>query len=627
MFKEWYEKNINSVNSFVPFFPDINDREKWENIDSAKKERLIADADIYYNFDWPTCKASDHLRFHTDGDRSAYEKTLFKKRDALTSLVLGQCVLGTDNKKYAMDILNGIVAICEESYWGAAAHCHLFNPDAPYWKLFVQNRLYPILDLFTAETGNLLSWTKFLLKDFRFYDCDDGTLGVQLWERVDYEIKTRVLTPYYDYDFYWWMGLDGNRVNNWNPWITCNVVSCLLNCGTDTEYIKNYLHKVFTILENYYNSIYPDGGCDEGPLYWFKAGNALFQTLYELYRATNGQINFFDDKKIKNIGSYLVKAHAFENIFANFADSHHKVFENPVFVSLYGKYTNNNDMILLGEDLKKHFNTSENPSGRPRHFSFLLKCILEELFEEIPTVNAQTDTAENYYLPDLQFASLKQKNNDGFIVFAKGGNNDESHNHNDIGNFIVYADKKPLFIDAGVETYTQKTFSEHRYELWTMQSGWHNVPIVNGAEQPPGAEYKAENCNLSVLENSSVFSVDFKKAYDEKSYLSSLNRSIILENDLKITDKYIFTKNQNSITQVFLSVIKPQKKDSYIEYILDSNKKAILEFDRNSFDVVIEEKKIADRRLQADWGNKIYRTKLIAEATEKFVAEYLLKIV
>lgn len=45
----------------------------------------------------------------------------------------------------------------------------------------------------------------------------------------------------------------------------------------------------------------------------------------------------------------------------------------------------------------------------------------------------------------------------------------ERHNHNDIGQFIVYADGKPVIIDVGVETYTAKTFSERRYEIWTME--------------------------------------------------------------------------------------------------------------------------------------------------------------
>ncbi|MCG8499689.1 MAG: heparinase II/III-family protein, partial [Firmicutes bacterium] len=63
----------------------------------------------------------------------------------------------------------------------------------------------------------------------------------------------------------------------------------------------------------------------------------------------------------------------------------------------------------------------------------------------------------------------------GFFFAAKGGYNDKSHNHNDVGNFVLYYNGYPVFIDVGVGTYTAKTFSNKRYEIWTMQSEYHNL--------------------------------------------------------------------------------------------------------------------------------------------------------
>lgn len=62
---------------------------------------------------------------------------------------------------------------------------------------------------------------------------------------------------------------------------------------------------------------------------------------------------------------------------------------------------------------------------------------------------------------------------------AKGGHNDESHNHNKMGQFIVYYDGKSVFIDIGVGTYTEKTFSPKLYEIWTMQSAYYNLPTMD----------------------------------------------------------------------------------------------------------------------------------------------------
>ena len=45
-------------------------------------------------------------------------------------------------------------------------------------------------------------------------------------------------------------------------------------------------------------------------------------------------------------------------------------------------------------------------------------------------------------------------------------------------------------IDAGVGTYNRQTFSEQRYDIWTMQSNYHNLPMINGVPQKNGPEFK-----------------------------------------------------------------------------------------------------------------------------------------
>ena len=52
-------------------------------------------------------------------------------------------------------------------------------------------------------------------------------------------------------------------------------------------------------------------------------------------------------------------------------------------------------------------------------------------------------------------------------------------------------------IDVGVETYTAKTFSSKRYEIWTMQSAFHNLPTINGVMQAAGRQYRSARRELS----------------------------------------------------------------------------------------------------------------------------------
>jgi hypothetical protein len=69
--------------------------------------------------------------------------------------------------------------------------------------------------------------------------------------------------------------------------------------------------------------------------------------------------------------------------------------------------------------------------------------------------------------------------------------------HNDVGNFLLYCDSVPVLVEAGVETYTKFTFSSARYGIWTMQSGYHNLPTLNGIDQEPGKEHCAKAVSLT----------------------------------------------------------------------------------------------------------------------------------
>src|SRR5512142_2657979 len=105
-------------------------------------------------------------------------------------------------------------------------------------------------------------------------------------------------------------------------------------------------------------------------------------------------------------------------------------------------------------------------------------------------------------------ARRKEGSAEGLYLAAQGGHNAESHNHNDVGNFIVFAGGKPVVIDIGVETYTAKTFSARRYEIWTMQSAYHNLPTIGGAMQQAGREYQARDVRYQADDRAAEMSLD-----------------------------------------------------------------------------------------------------------------------
>ena len=158
------------------------------------------------------------------------------------------------------------------------------------------------------------------------------------------------------------------------------------------------------------------------------------------------------------------------------------------------------------------------------------------------------------WYPEAQFCY--RTNRDGLFFAAKGGHNNESHNHNDVGTFLLYADNKPLLIDAGVGTYTKKTFSPERYTIWTMQTNYHNLPLINGYAQQFGREFKATNpqCNAK----KSTFSLDIASAYPAEAGIDSYNRQYTLKGKtLIINDAYRLNEVKADNQLVFHTAVSP----------------------------------------------------------------------
>lgn len=86
---------------------------------------------------------------------------------------------------------------------------------------------------------------------------------------------------------------------------------------------------------------------------------------------------------------------------------------------------------------------------------------------------AQPQEAQSVWYPSV---GILVSRSEAWVAGVKAGCNNDSHNHNDVGSVTLYRDGRPLLVDIGVETYSKKTFSAQRYEIWTMQSSWHNLP-------------------------------------------------------------------------------------------------------------------------------------------------------
>ena len=209
-----------------------------------------------------------------------------------------------------------------------------------------------------GEITNILSWTWYLFKD------EFDKIHPLIAKRLKEEIMKKAINPYYERNDFWWQGLDGSRsVNNWNPWTNHNMLTAILIMEDDQAKKIEGVEKVVRSLDVFINGYPADGGCDEGPSYWGRAGASLYQNLDLLKRATNGKFNVFDNQLIKNMGSYIYKAYIHYPYFINFADADAKTGSRPSIIYRYGKDIDDPIMEKFGAFLAKKQNWGDGPVG------------------------------------------------------------------------------------------------------------------------------------------------------------------------------------------------------------------------------------------------------------------------
>lgn len=191
---------------------------------------------------------------------------------------------------------------------------------------------------------------------------------------------------------------------------------------------------------------------------------------------------------------------------------------------------------------------------------------------------------------------------------AKGGYNAESHNHNDAGTFSLWYKNTPVFIDAGVGTYTRQTFGPERYSIWTMRSKYHNLPTINGVEQNFGKEFKATN--LKVNAGKKQLSMNIATAYPAEAKAQNWTRSYQLnEKALIINDRFTL-KNAGKANEIhFMLHSKPEIQKNKIVVAVNGAKMQMT-FDSNTFETSVESIALDDVRLSRVWGDEIFRLTL-----------------
>ena len=584
-------------------YPTIAEREPWNVVPASVRDSFVKAAERELGEPWGSIPATVTLRYVRDGDRAQYDGMNTRRRTRLATLVIGEVL--ENRGRFLDEIANGIWALSEQTFWGSTAHLGAQKRGSG-----LPDVTEPVVELFSAEAAALLAWTDYLL------GARLDSVSPLLRERIRVEVDRRVLTPALERDDFWWLGFGARKdVNNWNPWIASNWLASALILERDPRRRARTVHRIMRSLDVFLNGYPDDGGCDEGPSYWDRAGASLFDNLELLRGATNGGVDVYAHPLVQNMGRYIYRAYIREPYYVNMGDAPAKVRPDPELVYTYG--------TRIGDPVMQEFGAFlAHRRGEYRAGSSTLGRILPALLStaEAAAATPKEPLLGDVWLPDLEFMAARSSpgSADGLYLSAFGGHNAQSHNHNDVGSFVVYADGRPVLVDVGVETYTAKTFGPRRYEIWTMQSAFHNLPTINGVMQKDGAAFRARDVRYAPAPARASVAMDIAAAYPAEAAVSRYDRTVTLDRASRVVtlgERYELREWKAPLRLNLMTPLRPDvSTPGEVRLRADSaGASFVVRYDAARFDATTEEIPIADARLLPTWGPRLARVVLVAK--------------
>ena len=574
--------------------PQAGDSFWRDSIPTEMRQSYVSYGEQYADKPWTVLPWTVFAEYKITGNRVNYEGICFEKRRQLAALVMAEIMEGKG--RFIHQIIDGIGSFCEETWWGIPAH---YSKPIPLTEL-------QEVDLFNAETAGLIAWTRYMLEK------QLDAFSSALCQRIDGEIERRILQPAVERD-YWWK----TAGMNWNPWICSNWLACVLICEKDEARKAEAIRQIRQATQAFIDAYPEDGGCDEGPGYWDRAAASMFEIMRLLDFEPTGVRSqetgvMRPESKVRRMAAYAYKTYIGNDYCVCFADAHeNKAVQQVNIVYPFGLWLNDQTMREFGAWLGQRKQVLTNPAAlfdKSGNFPtlgrelFFLRHIREFMAEQ-----PREPLLKDVWLPDLQIMTARRGN---LYVAMKGGHNGESHNHNDVGSFIVYRNNEPLFIDPAVGEYTAKTFGKDRYDIWTMQSQYHNLPQINGTDQKDGKTFAAK----VVSHKNGQLTLDIAGAYPAEADVKSWKRTVTA------------TKSGITVTEDF--ELNNYKRPARL-MLMTTNRDALkyISYNHNQLEVSVEDvSNQLDPLLKGMWGQEMYRIVLTVKSKKlKQLIKYSIK--
>jgi len=451
----------------------------------------------------PMPRLTDELYslYHRTGNRLTFEKPYFERRRRLARAALSLLTHGGNRKaeeRLRRSVIAKARAIFEEESWALPAHVTPANGKAPRE-----------IDLFCAETANLMAEILDL-----FGEILPPSLSRDIRKRLREDIFDNYISRHRQFGWY-------RATNNWNAVCHQGIAGAALSQEDDPERLGKILLYAREALPTFLNGFSADGGTAEGPGYW-EYGFGWFSVLNEqLETRSAGRLSLFEgDEKVAQIALFGARMSLLKGGLVNFSDCAGRKYLRPSLLSYLGERLDQQE-----NHLKSLLNyialASEGISvDDERCDLFYLARLMLRAPRSLPQTTVLANTAKKItsdrFLPDLGVLLTRGTDREGHLweIAVKSGNNNEPHNHNDCGSYLVNIDGVRMVAEIGAPEYVKDFFNYvHRQRFLAARSLGHSLPVINGWEQASGPEHTSSIVYHEMGPRQSKLLIDLTRSY------------------------------------------------------------------------------------------------------------------
>lgn len=468
----------------------ITNRAAWEAF--PNREAILTTAERELKEPSPALPDDLYLSYLRTGSRKEYDPPYRERTKRLADFTLAECI--ENNGRFLPAIESELAAILGERTWTLPYHDR--NLESFNGK--------PIVDLGASMRAWNLATVDFLLGD-RLKSETRASLRKEVSRRVLDVYRQQVLGTF-DGSREWWLRVD----HNWNAVCHAGVIGSALALLPARDDRAWFLASMERYIPNYLSGFTPDGYCSEGIGYW-NYGFGHYALMAEATgEATSWKLDLFAPEIVKNILLFPRRLEILPGVYPSFSDNSPSARPSRWITQLAGKRVSGisesgGPIVVSGlashplaAMLYETMALAFSGSSRPGEESSTLALPLRDSFPDAGIVVCR---------------SAGETSSKGFGIAMKAGHNDEHHNHNDVGSYVVALNGKALLADPGMEVYTSRTFGPHRYDSKVLNSYGHPVPLVAGQLQDTGAEAKGTISTLQTSDAEDRFLLDLTAAY------------------------------------------------------------------------------------------------------------------